>query len=334
MLASKHRWFLLAGALPLAALISWASRGPGSTPVGAGSPSREEPPPAAKKAAPPLPEVSTLYEQETSAYHARLFADDDGVVLVTDAGFTTFAVGKAPTRHAVSLGPVAARQGGALIFWRSGTLRTVSLSDGYESELASLPAAPQYLLASEGQIAWIQALEQGGTSLRALSGGAVRVVHESEESVSAAVLHASVVYWVAVHRDRSWSIGRVGLDGQHTATGAQHGRPPAMLALGPDGVYFYAGPARGVRRLSFDLEQETSVLAQVICSPLVVSSRVVCAHVGGLFHIPPSSSVPRFLAVERAGPVAAVAATSQRAYWVAEAGKERLILRTIALPEL
>jgi hypothetical protein len=334
MLASKHRWFLLSGAICLAALLSWASRGPGSTPLGPDSPSREEPPPATKKAAPPLPEVSTLYEQETSAYHARLFADDAAVVLVTEAGFTTFVTGQPPARRAVSLGAVVARQGGALVFWRSGTLRTVSLSDGHESELTPLPAPPQYLLASEGQIAWIQAREETGTSLQVLSGGSVRVVYASEQSVSAAVLRASVVYWVSVHHDRSWSIGRVGLDGQHTSTAAQHGRPPAMLALGPDGVYFYAGPDRGVRRLTFDLERETSALARVICSPLAVSSRVVCAHVGGLFDIPPSSSAPRFLALERAGPVTAVAATNDRAFWVADAGAERLVVRAIALPEL
>jgi hypothetical protein len=334
MVASKHRWLLLSGALSLAALIAWAGRGPGSTRAVQHSPSREEPPPAAKEPAPALPEVSTLYEQEASAYHARLFADDAGVVLVTEAGFTTFVAGKAPAHHAVSLGSVAARQGGALVFWRSGALRAVSLSDGHESELAILPAAPLYLLASEGQIAWIQAREKAGTSLQALSGGAVRVVYESEERVSAAVLRTSVVYWVSVRRDGGWNIGRVGLDGQHTSTESRHGRPPAMLALGPDGVYFYAGPERGVRRLSFDLEQETSVLAKVICSPLVASSRVVCAHVGGIFDIPSSSSWPRFLAAERAGPVTAVAATNERAFWVAEAGKQRLVLRTIVLPEL
>jgi hypothetical protein len=333
MVASKHRWILLSGVLSIAALISWASRGPASTPSSPQAPSKEEPAPAAKNAARPLPEVSTLYEQESSAYHARLFADDDGVVLVTQAGFTTFVAGEAPARHAVELGPVVARQRGALVFWRSGALRSISLSGGYERELAALPAPPRYLLASEDQLAWIQTLESAGTSLQTLSGGDVRVVRESGESVSAAVLRASVVYWISVRRDGAWTIGRVGLDGQHTSTGAHHGRPPAMLALGQDGVYFYDGPVRGVRRLSFDLERETSVLAKVICSPLAVSSGVVCAHVGGLFDIPPSSSVPRFLTKERAGPVTAIAATNERAFWVTEDGNERLVVRTLLLPE-
>jgi hypothetical protein len=329
LLAYKHRWFLVAGALAIAALTSWVSRGPGSTPPVPHTP----PGAAAKHATRARPEVNTLDEQGASAYHARLFADENGVVLATPTGFTTFVAGRAPARHAVALGSVAARQGGALVFWRSGKLREVSLSDGQERELAALRAAPRYLLASEGQVAWLEAAPKTGTSLQTLSGGDVRVVYESEESVSAAVLRASVVYWVAVRGDGSWRLGRVGLDGQHTSTGAHQGRPPAMLALGEDGVYFYDGPDRGVRRVSFDLEKEASVLGKVICSPLVVSRRVVCAHVGGLFDIPPGSPVPHFLALERAGPVTALAATNDRAFWVAESGDERLVVRTVAIGE-
>jgi hypothetical protein len=330
-MTAKQRWLLLSGALAIAASIPWLSRDSGSAPSGSPPPAREEP--TAENAARTPPEVSTLYEQETSAYHARLFADDDGVVLVTEAGFTTFVAGEPPARHAVSLGPVAARQAGALIFWRSGALRSVSLSGGRERELVALPAPPLYLLASEDQLAWLQPVEESGTSLQTLSGGRVRVVYESDERASAAVLRGSVAYWVSVRPDGSWLIRRVGLDGQHASTGAHRGRPPAMLALGRDGLYFYDGPERGVRRLSFDLQNETSVLAKVICSPLVVSSRVVCAHVGGLFDIPPSSSVPRVLSAERAGPVTAMAATNERLFWVAEAGNDQLVVRSAALPD-
>lgn len=333
MLAT-HRWFLLSGALCIAALISWARSGPGSTPSRASSPSRlEQPAVEVEKAARPLPTVSTLYEEGTSAYHARLFADEDGVVLVTSAGFTTMLAGEAPARHAVSLGPVAARQGDALVFWRAGSLRAISLTATDEHELLPLPAPPQHLLASNDRVAWIQTGRETGTSVQTLSGGDVRVVYRSDENVLAATLRGSVVYWVSQGRDGSWSIGRVGLDGQHSATPPQHSRPPSMLAPGEDGVYFYAGADRGVRRVTFDLQQETAALAQVICSPLVVSRHVVCAQVGGLFDIPPSSSAPRFLASERAGPITAVAATHDRAYWVAERGDQQLVVRTVAIAE-
>jgi hypothetical protein len=333
MVTSKPCWIVVLGALAVVALLAWVARGPGSTPSTSAPPSREEPPPATKQVARALPEVSTLYEQATSAYHARLFADDDGVVLVTEAGFTTFVRGEPPVTHAVSLGPVAARQGGALVFWRSGALRSISLSGGDERGLAALPTAPQYLLAAEGQLAWIQIAEKSGTKLQTLAGGEERVVYESDERVTAAVLRASVIYWVSVRGDGSWLIRRVGLDGQHTSTETHRGRPPAMLALGPDGVYFYDGRERGVRRLTFDLARETSVLANVICSPLVVSSRVFCAHVGGIFDIPPSSSVPRLLTTERAGPVTAMAATNDHLFWIAEADSDRLVMRSAVVTE-
>ena len=45
-----------------------------------------------------------------------------------------------------------------------------------------------------------------------------------------------------------------------------------MLAMGPGGVYFYDGPERGVRKLTFDLAREDSVQTHVICSPLVSHS--------------------------------------------------------------
>lgn len=275
--------------------------------------------------------MSTLHEQSTSAYHARLFVDDDGVVLITQTGFTTLRAGSAAEEHVLSLGPVAVRQGGAVVFWRSGKLRSVSLSGDDERDVAVVPRAPQHLLASGGQLAWLHTDRQTGTSLQTLSGGEVRTIHAAEHGVSAAVMKDAAVYWVAEARDGSWAIGRVNLDERPTASSSvHHGRPPAMLAVGRDGVYFYDGLQRGIRRLTFDLDRETGVLTQAICSPLAVSSRVVCAHVGGLFAVAPAGPQP--LAAERAGPITALAATDERAYWVADSGGERLIVRSIALP--
>jgi hypothetical protein len=334
--AWKRSGVLVLAAVCSAALLSWGAAVLWLSPTPRGSqPASERQAPSARRAESLPALVTTLYEQATSAYHARLFVDDEGVVLITQSGFTTIRPGAAAEEHALSLGPVAVRQGGAVVFWRSGKLRSVSLSGADERELAVVPLAPQYLLASESNLAWIHTDRQHGTSLQTLSGGQVRLVHAVQDSVSACVLHGGSVYWVSEARGGAWSIGRVDLDGGRArSTPAQRGRPPAMLAAGRDGVYFYGGPQRGVRRLSFDLEQETAVLTQVVCSPLVVSSRVVCAQVGGLFEIAPAVRAPRPLAAERAGPITATAATDARAYWVAESGGERLIVRSVALPEL
>jgi hypothetical protein len=104
-----------------------------------------------------------------------------------------------------------------------------------------------------------------------------------------------------------------------------------MLALGEDGVYFYDGPKRGVVELSFDLAREDTVLANAVCSPIAVSSRVVCAQVGGLFDIARPGASPRFLASEPAGPIVATAATNDAAFWVAENGDGHLVVRTVPL---
>jgi len=279
--------------------------------------------------------VTTLLEQQASAYHARLFADEVGVVLVTQTGFVILRNEQAAEQHAVPLGPVAVRQGDSVVFWRSGWLRQVSLSGGDERRLVALTRAPQYLLASEQRLAWIDFDRTGGTSLQTASGDAVRVVFESEDRVCAAVLRDNVVYWILQSRDASWKLGSLSLDGQQRRwTAARQGRPPAMLALGPDGVYFYDGPERGVRRLTFPLDREEAVSTNVICSPLVVSDRAICAQVGGLFDIPPERPAPRFLASERDGPITAVAAAGDRLFWVAERGNDQMVVRTAPLPGL
>ena len=282
-----------------------------------------------------MPAVNTLFEQKTSAYHARLFADHEGVVLLTPTGLTLLRSGEAAEEHAIALGSVAVRQGSSIVFWRAGWLRQISLSGADERRLAALPQAPQYVLASEHDLAWIELQRDTGGSLHTISEGAARLVHEVDQRVCAAVLHARVVYWILQDRDASWKIGSIGLDGQHrTLTAAHQGRAPAMLALGPDGVYFYDGPERGVRRLSFELDREDAVATDVICSPLIVANRAICAQIGGLFDVPPSGTAPRLLASERDGPITALAATDDRLFWVAESGTDRLVVRTTPLPAL
>ena len=332
----NRRWGgVAAGAIATAAVLTWASARSGWTPPERASPSEPAPP---RRAVGPLqralPEVHTLLERASSAYHARLFADDRGAVLVTQTGFVTVETDGLTREHAMSLGPVVARSGETLVFWRSGSLREVSLSDGHERELVAAPRSPRYLLATERRVAWIHAERETGTYLRTLSDGLVRVAHESANDVAAAVLHADDVYWVAASRDGSWTIERIGLDGKPRMRSTAHqGRPPAMLAVGHDGVYFYDGPQRGVRKLTFDLQRETSVAASVVCSPLAVSDRILCAQVGGLFEIPLSGAAPLFLASERAGPVTAVAVARSRAFWVAEKGADKLVLQSVELSE-
>jgi len=331
------RWLALVVALSVTAWLLFA--GPGGRPSTAtpSSPSEGQSRAAVQKPARAPAAVSTLGKQNVSPYHAGLFVDEKGVVLVTPTGFTHFRDAEAAEEHAMPLGPVAVRQGDSIVFWRSGALRQVSLSGTDERELLPLALAPQFLLASESRLAWIDLDRKTGASLHTLTAGEARVVAEVEERVGAAILRDAVAYWIQIQESRggSWKIGSIGLDGQQRrVTEAHQGRPPAMLALGPDGVYFYDGPERGVRRLTFELDREDPVATNVICSPLVVSSRAICAQVGGLFEVASKGSVPRFVASEHEGPVTALAATDDRIFWVAEAGKDELVVRSAPLPGL
>lgn len=322
----------LVGALSLTLAIVWASRGARSKPSASSSPAADAAAIAAGKERSALPAVSTLARQEASAYQARLFADEEGAVLVTPTGFGRLRNDEAWAPRAMDLGAVVARQGASLVFWRAGWLREVSLEGGADVPLAAVARAPQHLLASEQRVAWVDVEPRAGASLHTMAGGTVRIVHELADRVYAAALRGAVVYWILQSPDASWRIGRMHLDEQRqTLTAARQGRPPALLAVGPDGVYFYDGPERGVRRLSFDLEREEPVAPRVICSPLVVSSRAICAQVGGLFDVPRGGTAPRLLALEREGPITALAATDERVFWVAESGNDRLVLRTALL---
>ncbi|MET0413173.1 MAG: hypothetical protein ABW217_17845 [Polyangiaceae bacterium] len=279
--------------------------------------------------------VQTVYESDSSAYHVRLLPHEEGAILVAADGFTMLRTGRPPEEHTLSLGSVVARQGDSLVFWRHGELRQVSLSGGHEHELVTSQRSPQYLLASETQLAWIDGDRDEGFALRALTEGGARLVHHFDDSIGAAVLHDTDVYVLLQGSGGSWSIGVVPLGGRAPRfTQTRAGRPPAMLAPGPAGVYFYAGPERGVRALSFDLEHEAPVMANVICSPLAVSAsdRVICAQVGGVFDIRASRGRPRFLAAEPGGPVTSIVAGEGRAFWVAEAGDHRLAVRSVELP--
>jgi hypothetical protein len=318
-------------ALSLAGVVAWAALRRSPTGAAPREPAQLAPPTPPRAPA----RVTTLHEQRASAYHARVFADESGVIVTTPAGFTTIRPGVTPEERAFDLGSIAVSQGSSIVFWRAGQLREVALSGAGERELAAVPSAPQYLLADQGRLAWIHTDRKTGSTLHTLSSEGVREVYESGGGVSACVMHGASVYWVLQARDGSWTIERVSLEGQpRVSTAAHQGRPPAMLALGRDGVYFYAGPKRGVRKLGFDLAREDAVLSEVICSPIAVSSRVVCAQVGGLFEIAPSGTAPRFLASEPSGPIAATAATDDRAFWVAENGDGGLVVRTAPLSEL
>jgi hypothetical protein len=169
--------------------------------------------------------------------------------------------------------------------------------------------------------------------LQTFAGKTPRVLYRTQDHIAAAAMLEDRMFFVERQADGSWRIGRVSTGEAGSAFSYVHrGRAPSMLVPAPDGIYFYDGPTRSVRRSSLDLKEETVFAENVICSPLAVSDRVVCGHVEGVFEIPGKGKAPRVLSPETVGPIAAIAADETRAVWVVDTAENQLAVRSLPLP--
>jgi len=113
-------------------------------------------------------------------------------------------------------------------------------------------------------------------------------------------------------------------------TPARRGRSPSML-VGHRDIFYYDGNHREVRRLSPDLRHDETLVADFICSPLAVGEHVYCANVEGIFELVPEGR-PRPLMKRGGGPVTELAANAHYLFWIEDAGADKLIVQTLALP--
>jgi hypothetical protein len=103
-----------------------------------------------------------------------------------------------------------------------------------------------------------------------------------------------------------------------------------MLA-GRRDVLYYDGNHYEVRRLSPDLQQEETLAADIVCSPIAVADGVYCAQVEGLVQVMPGAKPRRLTDGSAGGVVADLAATTHRLLWIVDAGADRLEVRSLAL---
>ena len=68
----------------------------------------------------------------------------------------------------------------------------------------------------------------------------------------------------------------------------------------------------------------------MICSPLAVADRVLCARVGGLYELPSSGGAPKSLLSQGAF-ITALAARDHEVAWVSDLGADRLMLERRSL---
>jgi hypothetical protein len=283
--------------------------------------------------------VKTHFSDETSAYAARIFSRGDETIVVTPTSLFRARPDEKVIRHEVNIGHLSARLEDSIVFFREGMLRALSLDNLEERVLIRLDKQPQVLMTEGPRLAWLVENEvvdnkSAKYSIRALSAGSARLLYASQKELSVPVLHNETVYFVERAED-GWKLGRIPLDGSQATFGeSRQTRTPAMLAAGLSGIYFYDGLKRGVRKVSFDLLFEEAVNEEAICAPLAVSSRVVCAQVGGVVDIPRSGAPPRIVASELSGPIAALAANDTKAFWIADSGENQLTVRSASLPAL
>ncbi len=278
--------------------------------------------------------AESLLDLRASAYSARLFPREGGLLVVTPSLLVEIREDGGAEKHEVDLGRLQVLLGNRVAFVRENGLFTISQEGLQEERRISLPLPPRDLVAAGPRLAWT-ALDEGGQHvLQTESADRVVTFFESSEELSSPVFHDEAIYFLE-RRPETWRVGRAPLDGSEATFGApQTGRIPPRIVAGPDGIYYYDGPERGVRRASFDLSHVEPYAPGTICSPMVVTDRVVCAQVGGLVEVAHASAEPRSLGVEPHGPVSTLAAFRGQAYWVADYGPNRMLVRTAAMPDL
>lgn len=292
---------------------------------------------AAKAAAKPhIPDSrpQTLLDDPSSAYAATVLPRGDEVLVTTPTHLFRLAQDKPMEKIPARLGEVQILHEDSIAFLRDGKIRTLSLEGRGERVIVTVEHYVQYLLSSGPRLAWLSHQRQGRYFIQTESAGSVKTLYTSRKQVMWPVVHDEIVYFLE-QSEGVWKIGRAALDGRPVTFGTERrGRVPAMLAVGPDGLYFYDGPKRGVRKLAFDLSTEEPIAEDTICSPLAVSSRVVCAQVGGVTDIARKGADPRTIAQETDGPIADIAATDARVYWIVDRGRDQMAVRSAPLPGL
>lgn len=279
-------------------------------------------------------EPQTLLSDRSSAYAAKLLPRENELLVATPTHLFRLPDGETIEKIPAQLGDVQALHEDSIVFFRAGAIRALSLRDGKERPLVEVEHYVQYLLSSGQRLAWLSHERDGLYLIQTESAGSVKTLYTSKNQVIWPVLHDEIVYFLE-QSGNSWRIGRAPLNGSEVMYGREHqGRVPSMLAAGPDGLYYYDDPKRGVRRLDFDLGSEEPIAEGTICSPLAVSSRVICAQVGGVIDIARQNAKPRTVATETSGPIADIAATDDEVYWIVDRGRERMAVHSAPLPDL
>lgn len=267
-----------------------------------------------------------------SPYGATLGVTEDTSFLLTSSAAYRFVQGEAPARWTGDFGVAPALIPGHIRFWSNGAFRQVPTSGGEAKRVAAVTQQPRRFVTSGDQIAWLEQTPDREFSIHTLDGAQPRVVHSTSGYVGALAMEDDRIYFAERAADRSWRLGLVPRSGgAATHTKPKRGRLPSMLVLA-ESLYYYDGPSGTVLRVSPDLDTETVLARDVICSPLAVAENVYCAQPAGLVELGLDGGVRSTIPLDAHGAITAMAATPTRLIWVSDIGNDQLAVDSITLP--
>lgn len=287
--------------------------------------------PATQNSKAKAPQPRRVLDLDVSAYRARIAFDGETLVVATSRGLHMLPPDGPASVTAQDFGDTFALAGSRVVFFRQGQL--------LESKRGSTPAvlgvvkgAPRAIALDLERIAWVQATSDGGSTIWTARDGHVASVARLGGRVDTVAVMSGWAFFFEHGEAGQWRLGGVSLDGGAPVFREwQQGRTPATLAA-PGDLFYYDGPSRSVRRVSPDLGREDVLATGVICSPLAVSDRVVCAHVGGLSEVPFDGGPPQKLLVQ-GSMTASLAANAHSVAWLADSGQDELVVRVLDLPQ-
>jgi hypothetical protein len=184
------------------------------------------------------------------------------------------------------------------------------------------------LAATSESLAWVDGSVNGVLTVHlstvGSTGGGEPRSHSSLASISALVMHDDAVSFVERLSDSTWRIGQVSRSDTPHFSSVKASRPPSMLALHRDELFYYGGLRWGLRASSANLDTELKLATQVVCSPLAVSTRIYCAQVQGLVELTEGGARSRQLTTNGGRLITSLAADAERVVWISDAGEERL----------
>ena len=276
--------------------------------------------------APPnkLPAPIRLLTLPVSAYSTVLGLEGESAYLFTRNAAYRLAPGNPSQKIPLDLGigPVLADSG--IVFWSKGAIWNASKDGVSVWRMAAVPRQPEYFVASNAGIAWLDRVEDGRYRIQSLAGQKSRVLVADPGDISALNMVHEWVFFVLRAKDNSWRIGRVHVArGEPEYTASRNGPTPAMLA-GLESVVYYDMDRSELRQLTTDLKSDHVWLKDFVCSPLYEATNIYCSRVEGLFEIRAETRTAKFLWHGPHESVTQIKANAKHVFWTADIGPDQL----------